>query len=135
MVETSASFSLRADELVPAEVTALLGIAPTAAWARGDVFTNRTGPHEQPWGIWRVDSRKEGVQAAELEHHIRYLLERLEPRRASLARFLRDPKYLVQTYLWYVGTGGFTLSSSLLGRLCTICNLVNLSFFEIDEKE
>ena len=134
LAQTSVTFGVRADKLIPAEVSASLGLAPSKAWAKGDAFSTRTGPARQPWGIWSLTTR--GIlESGNLEDHILYVLERLEPRRQQLARYLDDPDYLTQVYLWYVGDLGYTLPSALLSRLCSVCELLNFSFFDGDQNQ
>lgn len=132
MVQTRANFSIRGDLLVPQDITGSLDLVPTIAWMKGDPFQTRTGVHHRPWGIWSL--RTDGlVNSADLEDHILFMLQRIEPKRARLVRYLEDPAYLVQVYLWYVGESGYTVKSPLLSRLCSVCELVNFSFFETPE--
>jgi hypothetical protein len=134
MVKTCVSFGIRAEKLVPAQITAAIDVVPTKAWAKGDAFKTRTGIHQRPWGVWSLRSETK-VTAERLEPHIQYILDIIEPKSSALTKYLQDPDYLVQVYIWYVGEVGFTLPSELLARLCAICKLVNFSFFEHNRQQ
>lgn len=81
-----------ADDLEPAEVTDALGLAPTLAFAKGDPFPpdTRSGQagRRRRWGIWRLESTLPA--SAELDEHLRSLLDQLDPRAAAIRAYAED---------------------------------------------
>ena len=53
-----ATIRVAGDELVPAEVTALLGVEPTGAHSKGEKFTIRDRVYEKKIGLWRLSATK-----------------------------------------------------------------------------
>src|SRR5258705_280356 len=84
---THASFGIRSDDLVPAEISSLLHLTPRRSWAKGDLINTRSGVHPRPWGIWSI-STDEAVTSPEMEKHIFHLLNILEPRAQSVKALL-----------------------------------------------
>jgi hypothetical protein len=132
---SSASFGIRAEDLLPDQITQALGVQPTNSWSKGTVVHARSGSRQRPWGIWSLDTEN-AVSSSELEDHLVYLLNVLEARRDALDQYLRNPDYSVAIYLWYVGESGadgFTLTSDVLNRACRLCNLINVTFSSITD--
>lgn len=127
---THASFALKADELDPVQITSRLGLEPTKSWRKGDTFETRSGCHTRHFGIWR---RATGTSLSSdaLEPHIQWLLRELEPRKELLLRIADEMSATANINLWWntsSSTGGYDLPSSLLARMCTICERIDFVF-------
>ena len=84
----SAKLVVYHDDLEPSEVSARLGLEPTDAFRRGEpIVTKRRRYSDHPTGGWILSSR-DLVLAVELEAHITWLLDRIEPA-ADALRSLR----------------------------------------------
>jgi hypothetical protein len=74
---------IAADELNPAEITSLLGVAPTAAWEKGTVLLKRDGTARRPAKSGRWSLSLEPAEGEEWEAN-----EALD---LMTARFSADP--------------------------------------------
>ncbi len=92
-VKTYASLRFMGDRLDPDRVTAILGVTPTLAYRKGEIY-HRSRGHEVRGrsGLWLLSTRHE-LESLELEDHFRRLLaalfpagsrERIEPVRALM---------------------------------------------------
>jgi hypothetical protein len=79
--EISASFTLTGIELDPAEISAKVGITPTASWMKGDLIDPRGVIRYQENG-WSIQSTLD--KYASLEDHVKSVLEQLQPSWSSL---------------------------------------------------
>lgn len=76
--EIYAAFTLTGSTLDPVEITAKVGIPPTKTWRTGDLTSPKSKSimrHEQ--NGWSLRSRLE--KSAELEDHVKSVLEQLQP--------------------------------------------------------
>jgi hypothetical protein len=75
----SASLIFAGDRLDPDRITALLGVQPTTAYRKGEVYRRSRG-HEARGrtGLWLLSS-KTHVLSAELSNHLAYLASLLNP--------------------------------------------------------
>lgn len=125
----SVNFGLRSDTLVPDEITKLIGTKPTYAFMKGDEFDSRSGRHERLWGIWQLRSCP-NVSSGDLNAHIRYILDIIEPKRNVIEAFLKDSTYYAEIRIrWKAeySVCSFSLSSDLLRRLSAICHQLVIS--------
>jgi hypothetical protein len=90
--------------------------------------------HQRPWGIWSLSSEN-ALDSPMVEDHILFLLELLEPKGPAVEQLKASPGFLIQLYVWHVGEAGFSLSSSVLQRACSICHSINFSFFSQADEE
>jgi hypothetical protein len=76
---TNAGINFSGDRLEPGEITRLLGVAPTIAYRKGEIY-NQVRDHEirGRTGLWRLTTRQH-VETTELADHLAYLLEILFP--------------------------------------------------------
>jgi hypothetical protein len=130
-MHASVTFSIRSDNLIPEEISNLLALEPTQAWGKGDFFVNGTGTHQRPWGVWSLSSERV-VDSLNVQDHLLFILELLEPKQSAIAQLLGKPDHMAQMYVWHVGEVGFSLSSSTLKRACSMCHTINFSYFSTD---
>ncbi|OAI51280.1 hypothetical protein AYO44_05105 [Planctomycetaceae bacterium SCGC AG-212-F19] len=124
-----ATFSIRSDILLPAEVTAALDVAPTRAWAMGEPYQRSAGLRHRPWGMWHL-STEGAVPSRSPEQQALHLLELLEPRAEAVRRYVSAPDYLVRVLFWWesaVETAGFDLSSGTVARLAALSNYIGFT--------
>jgi hypothetical protein len=132
-----ALFSIGSDRLDPTAVTAGLGVTPTRAWAKGEEYMSKTGPHRRPGGMWHL-STEGAVPSRSPEQQALYLLGLLEPKVDFLRRLVEDPDYLVVVKFWWESLdiiGGFELSSRTMGRLAAISNYIGFTVIGTCEEE
>ena len=76
---TFASLRFMGDRLEPGRITAILGVAPTTAYRKGETFKRSRGLEARGrTGIWILSSDGR-VADRDLDHHLRYLLAVLFP--------------------------------------------------------
>jgi hypothetical protein len=102
-----ATFRVAGDKLDPDELTKLLGIHPTLAYAKGQRYS--TGPHSPDLkgrtGVWFVSTDHQ-VQSSRLADHIRWLLDEVEPHKTQLKRFIdQEGLHAVVTCFWHGPSG------------------------------
>jgi hypothetical protein len=95
-VVSNAGINFAGERLEPGEITRLLGVEPSTAYRKGEVY-KRTHGHEVRGrtGLWRLTT-KQRLESAELADHLAYLVEILfpggsdkfvEPLRALMRKF------------------------------------------------
>jgi hypothetical protein len=113
---TTVGLRVHGDDLVPDEVTRLLGVAPTKAWRLGERWNPRLPPAGT--GAWFLD---EGWAPEEPEALTRRLLDRLPADPACWAelrsRFRVSVCYGISLEAW---NRGFDLSGATIGRLAVL---------------
>ena len=93
---TNAGLNFAGDRLEPGEITRLLGVEPTTAYRKGEIY-NRSRGHEirGRTGLWRLTTSRQ-LKSTELADHLAYLLAILfpggngkfvEPLRALMRKF------------------------------------------------
>ena len=70
-----AALRIVGDDLVPAEVSALLGCEPTKSHARGDVLGPRWGTRTASFGLWTL--RTAETEPADIDAQVAEILSRL----------------------------------------------------------
>jgi len=110
-------------DLVPEEVTTLLGLTPSQAFKRGDPFTAGGRSVPRAFGVWTLSTHGR-VQSEDLTEHCRYLLNWVSPIRDRLKVYLARPDVSVAVAFWWEptdGPAGFTLPSDVVQELTRIC--------------
>jgi hypothetical protein len=123
------SFGMRARTLIPREVTKLLGVQPTHAFQRGDEFDSHSGKHRRDAGVWQLRS-EDTVSSANVDEHVRYILDILEPKRNVIEVFLKNPEYYVEVRIHLRpadSSSNFSISSEMLTSLALISQHLNIS--------
>jgi hypothetical protein len=100
---TFATFRVAGDSLVPDQLTKLLGIHPTLAYAKGEHYSR--GPRSRDLrgrtGVWFLSTDDE-VQSNSLADHIEWLLSQIAPNQAKLRRFVeQNSLHAVMTCFWH----------------------------------
>jgi len=118
------SVGVKADTLLPTEVTRIVGVNPTRAFRRGELSGNHTVP--APWGVWALEITSDDIAAAAVE-----ILSILEPRVELLreAAFACDGELTVGIF-WQPegGQGGYSLSSDVVQRLSKLGTRIDFYF-------
>ncbi len=80
---------LRGKDIDPDEVTILLGIEPSTKHKVGEIHGKN---QEMVWktGLWLLDSTGQ-VQSSDIEKHIIWVLDQLEPMKPQLASIMTNP--------------------------------------------
>ena len=134
-------FRIRSDILNPQEVSQELGVTPTRAWEKGEKYLGKarnpdtkefyTEWHEQPWGMWHLNTEKI-VSDVRVEKHILYLIGLLEPKKEQLAKYLAHKKDYSIDFLihWepFDDWGSYSVNSDLLARMAALCHEVEFAF-------
>lgn len=111
-----ATLVISGDEVNPAAVTAMFGLPPTRSFARGDAYSRG---HVRKHGMWALSS--EGSVASEdLDDHVAWLLDRIEPVREAFQNYLRSnhrSAFITCFWLSPHGHGGPRFSPQVLRRL------------------
>jgi Domain of unknown function (DUF4279) len=95
------------DDLVPSEVTELLGCEPTRGWAKGDTVTFHGVTRTASFGMWSLHADE--TSPADVDAQVNALLGRLDPDLAVWAE-LRG-KYDINLFCgWFMQRGNEGLS-------------------------
>jgi hypothetical protein len=134
-------FRIRSDQLNPKEITEHLGINPSRAWAKGEEHLSKrrdpiTKEMQQvwlkyPWGMWTISTEGLAIPK-QVEKHILYLIDLLEPRKDKLDRYLlQKTEYSISTYIWwepFEGHGTYEISSETLLRISALSHYIEFGF-------
>ncbi|MGH2409604.1 MAG: DUF4279 domain-containing protein [Chloroflexota bacterium] len=117
-----AALRIRGSELSIAEVTRELGVAPSLAQTQWEMRPRNHGvPVLCPWpsDVWGLDSRP-GVESQDVEEHIEWLLDRIEPSKTSFLRIVAKPEVNADLFVLWIsatGQGGPRVEPDVLARL------------------
>jgi hypothetical protein len=119
--ETHAGFRVVGDSVDPAKLTERLRIHPSAATVKGQPNPLLHSPGGVPsrTGYWMLSSEG-SVQSNDLEAHLTYLLDQLEPARRAIAALSNSPEFRVEFHCYWMsetGHGGPVLSAEVLRRI------------------
>jgi hypothetical protein len=100
-----ATFRIAGDNLVPAQVTNLLGLQPTLAYAKGQSYKRKPRGPELigKTGVWYYST--DTLKSSHLEDHVKQLLSQIaldrSDRRTQLKRLLeQNSLHAVMTFFW-----------------------------------
>lgn len=118
---------LSGDRLVPAEVTAAAGLAPSRAWSKGDTYESKAGGiRTRPFGIWVITSEGTDIEQCAIR-----LLAAVEPVIEAIRQVARTAGATFSVGIWWEpegGQGGFTVSSDVMRRLSELADRVDVYF-------
>jgi hypothetical protein len=100
------TFRVAGDALIPDELTDLLGIRPSRAYAKGQSYTGTGGrPLKGRTGVWFMSSDGK-VDSDRLSEHINWILGKLGPKKHELGRFIgQNSVHAVLTCFWHGPAG------------------------------
>lgn len=131
---SSARLVILSDELVPDEITGLVGLQPDMAAKRGELMR---GPRRFPHHSWNLES---GLpETANPEEHLDALLGRLEPAAPAISALMADPR-IHSVRLWLGlhidnANPGLSLSNAHIRGLALIGTGVEIDVYVHDEVE
>jgi Domain of unknown function (DUF4279) len=136
---TNATFRLMGDLIQPNELTILLGIQPNFSHAKGDTFESRAGLLKHRTGIWALESENK-LEATNLEKHLIFLLDKLEPVSANILELITKYSLSVDFHCYWVsatGQGGPLISPKTLMRIANLHAYLDfeIQFFGVDESK
>jgi hypothetical protein len=73
--------------VVPSEITRLLSVRPSMAYAKGDPVPKHP-ERRRPTGIWCLESPLDENESVDV--HVRFILETIEPNRGGLAQLAKN---------------------------------------------
>ena len=122
---------IRADSLVPEEVTEWLGVRPTAAFAKGEEYESRAGATmARPWGVWRF-ALAESSEELRPQELVATFYESIHGWLDRLQKYRGVEGTRVTLYIHWKpegGSGGYTLGSSELSMLVMSTDEVDFYF-------
>jgi hypothetical protein len=133
---TVATFWLRGERLDPDVITRVMGIEPNRADRRGEPRASNP-QYKHRTGAWTLES--ENVLSREDDHlddHLRWLLDRLEPRAPALAEVVADQGLDVEFWcvVWMDGPNcDFALPPETIGRVAALGAALRLDIYESDD--
>ena len=131
-MKTHLMFRVLGSDLIPAQITKSLGIAPTKAYEKNEEYTvPRIGcTRVRSSGLWSFCTEN-FVSSTSVDEHAKYLLEQLEPRQAVIANLLRDPLLRIGIPIWWeidCEHGSFSIPSEIMRRLSFLCHELDFHF-------
>jgi hypothetical protein len=126
-----ATFRLGGDRLDPGRVSSELGLQPSEAFRRGDPFGRRDATRHT--GGWMLDTRLL-VPAVDLAAHVVWLLDRLEPVAAQLARIRREPGIYADIFCFLEsdGQGEVWLDPAPMRRCAMLDLPLGIDLYQVD---
>lgn len=129
---TKAIFRITAELLDPDWISRQLRLTPSHAHAKGDSFSIGKQEYSRyPRGVWYLCSEDQ-IDSTNLEKHLHWLLEQLEPRAPFIRSLIDDPKILVDfvfTWVSRTGHGGPVIQAATLKRLSDLSDDVSFDFY------
>jgi hypothetical protein len=117
---TNASFRLVGDGLDPQAVARRTGLTGDFSTEKDALRRARTGRGiRQPTGVWFISS-EDKIGSTNLERHLLYLLEIIEPAKNELLAVLEEQALRADFYCYWVsasGQGGPGVSAGTLRRI------------------
>lgn len=113
-----ASLRVVGDDLLPDDVSALLGCAPTKAWAKGDTLTSHGTSRTARFGMWSLQA--EETEPGDLDAQVTAILSRLTQDEAVWAEL--GSKYDLDLFCgWFMkyGNEGVTIAPDTMSALGT----------------
>ncbi len=125
LVDCHVDLRISGEHLVPGEITSILGIEPTRAWAKGDGFQSKGGTRNRPWGMWHLTTQDDNSKS--LESHCERLLGLLKGREGAIKALVARGDVYVDIAIWLNAGGeptGFQLRAETLRELSTYCESI-----------
>ncbi len=136
-------FTMSSDLLDPQALTTELGIVPSRSWAKGESYVGKPRISKDgttvsvqrihPWGIWALSTKDAIGLPKRVEAHVMYLVERLEPHKAKLQRYIsQTPGMMVRFYIWWEphdGHGSYEISASTMIKMAELSQFTEFCFF------
>lgn len=113
LAKAVAALRIVGDDLIPSEVTRLLGCEPTTAWAKGEERTFAAVTRTTSFGMWSLEAQE--TSPANIDAQVSVLLDRLA-RDLGVWADLRD-RFEVDLFCgWFmeVGNEGVSLEPSTM---------------------
>jgi hypothetical protein len=127
---THASFRLGGDGLVTADVETRTGLTGDFSAEKDQLRKSAGRAIRQPKGVWYISS-KDRVGSTNLERHILYLLEILEPVKRQLLDVVHEQSLSADFYCYWVsatGQGGPEVTAETLGRISDLDATLGFEF-------
>lgn len=128
-LRTHVTFRLAGADLNPAQVSSLLELEPSEAFARGEQVDILTQPAQT--GIWSL-STQDLLSSTSPEKHLEFLLDRLEPAATRLLELVNAQALQVDFFCYWLsatGHGGPVLSPDILRRISNLGAVLGLDIY------
>jgi|SRR5690606_3930727 len=130
--KSAATIGFYGDELVPGEITALLGAPPTVGVVKGGKWTTFSGVEKVAHtGSWRIEAER--CEPENLNRQIEGLFAQLTPDLAPWRKLTRPFRGVVFCGLWMsTYNDGLELSPEMLNSIAERGLLLDLDIYESD---
>jgi Domain of unknown function (DUF4279) len=121
VTRTWATLRISGDRLDPDNVTTRLGIAPSRSHKAGDRHGEQ-GRMIWKHGQWSLTSQGV-IESTDLELHIEWLLDRIEPMHEKLQEITQQPDVTADIFCFWESesvNAGIDLAPSLMGRVASL---------------
>ena len=131
--ETSVCLRVFGDDLVPSELSDLLGVQPTKSWRKGDVFQGKKYDRIQKTGSWHLSTERQADVS--LEAQINQLLDQITPDLTIWAQLIGQYDVDLFCGLWLLRWNReIAFSPQTLLRIAERVLLLDLDiYFKLDE--
>jgi len=127
-----ASLLIHSEEIGEADITSILGFAPTEARAKGEPFSVRPGAAKAKWHVWIY--RTTGlVPSFDIRRHVDHILEKLSARPQALHELRRHSGVRSRISCFWVsryGDGGPVLSPRQMRTLADFDLPLSFDFYD-----
>lgn len=130
VTRTWATFRIWAKSLDPEDVTLRLGIMPSDSFKAGD-RRGKDGRNIWKHGRWSLTSQ-ENVVSTELEAHIEWIFERIEPAREQLSELMQQPGVKADLFCFWESesiNAGFAFSPTIMGRAAALNLTIGIDIY------
>jgi hypothetical protein len=133
----SVNFSMASLTKKLTELTIQLGVEPSHSFQLGDEVNSRTGIHKRGRSVWQLRS-EENVISNDLEEHLTWLLNKIEPSHHVIQQYLDDPDVEVVIRInchCPDSIGGVSIRSVTMQRLAVLSNRIDIGFMGESERD
>ena len=132
-IRTWATLRIAEPDVDPKEITAFLGVTPSNSFSGGQRRGNSQVLHKH--GQWSITSENV-VTSDNLEAHIAWVLDQVEPASSRLRELLTRPRVKADIFCFWESpfmNSGITLSASLMARAAALGLTVGIDIYSAYE--
>lgn len=113
LARAAASLRVTGDDLVPADVSSLLGSPPTRGWAKGDTLTSHGVTRVARFGMWTLQAPE--TEPADIDAQVAEILSRLTTDESAWAelRSMYDVNLFCGWFMTY-GNEGVSITADTM---------------------
>ena len=112
------------------DLSSQLGVPASHSFQLGDEVVTRTGIHKRGRSVWQLRSAG-NVDSSNLDDHLAWILNKIEPFRHTIQQYLDDPEVEVHIRIncrCPDAIGGVSIQSATMQRLTMLSERIDIGF-------